>query len=167
LRTREYQDTDRSELLAILRLNVPKYFSKKDVFDFERYLNNRQWDRHFVYLNNDDRVVGCASCWRRSPDTVSLSWMFCEPSQVGPGAIVSEFEAHLAAIARDLCPDADPTFVFNTTPRVARLMSRLGFVITETVRDGYGAGYSKVSLERKWHAPCLIPAIRPPILRAD
>jgi len=150
LRTREYRDTDRSDLLGILRLNVPKYFSEEDVLDFGQYLSNRQWVRNYVYLNDEDRVVGCASCWLKSPDTVGLCWMFFEPSQVGHGAIISELEAYLALVAGDLCPDANPTFVFNTTPRVARLMLRLGFVTTETVQDGYGKGYDKICLKRTW-----------------
>ena len=150
LRTREYHDTDRLHLVRILRLNAPKYFSEGHVLDFEQYLRDGQWDRHYVYLNNDDRVVGCASYWLKSPDTVGLCWMFFEPSQVGRGAIVTEFETYLAVVAGDICPNANPTFVFNTTPRVAKLMLRLGFAVTETVQDGYGKGYDKVCLARKW-----------------
>jgi hypothetical protein len=150
LRTREYRDADRSDLLHVLRLNVPRYFSEKDVLDFEQYLRDRPWHRHYVYLNDEDRIVGCASFWLKRRDIVNLCWMFFEPSQVGHRAIVSEFEAYLATVAGSFCPAANPTFVFNTTPRVARVMLRLGFAATETVKDGYGKGYDKVCLEGKW-----------------
>jgi [ribosomal protein S18]-alanine N-acetyltransferase len=148
LEPRPYSDADRNRLVEILRMNVPKYFSESDVLDFERYLHDRPWARHYVYLNLDCRVVGCASCYAKAPGVVGLCWMFFEPLQVGPSALRRVLEEYFARVARELCPGENAALTLNTTPRTAKFMRRLGFSVIETIKDGYGPGYDKVSMER-------------------
>jgi hypothetical protein len=139
-------------------MNVPKYFGAGDVLDFERYLHDQQWARHYVYLNSDGRTVGCASCYVKAPAVVGLCWMFFEPFQVGPSALRRMLEEYLSRVARELCRDGDVTFTLNTTPRTAKFMRRLGFATVATIKDGYSPGYDKVSMERVGNAQT-----RPPI----
>jgi [ribosomal protein S18]-alanine N-acetyltransferase len=146
---RPYSDTDRNRLIEILCLNVPKYFSCGDMLDFERYLHDEPWARHYVYLDSDRRVVGCASCYVKAPGVVGLCWMFFEPLQVGPAALRRMLEEYLARVAEELCPGENATLALNTTSRTAKFMRRLGFSVVETVKDGYGPGYDKVSMERR------------------
>jgi [ribosomal protein S18]-alanine N-acetyltransferase len=149
---RPYTNADRDRLIEILRLNVPKYFSHGDVLDFERYLHDKPWERHYVYLGPNRRVVGCASCYLRTPGVVGLCWMFFEPFQVGPSALRRTLEEYFARVARELCPGEDATLALNTTPRTAKFMRRLGFATIATIKDGYGPGYDKVLMERRAHA---------------
>jgi [ribosomal protein S18]-alanine N-acetyltransferase len=145
---RPYSNADRDRLVEILRMNVPKYFSAGDVFDFERYLREQQWARHCVYLDLDRRVVGCASCHVKAPGVVGLSWMFFEPFQVGPAALRRTLVEYFSRVAREFCPGEDVTLVLNTIPRTAKLMRRFGFSTVETIKDGYSPGYDKVLMER-------------------
>jgi [ribosomal protein S18]-alanine N-acetyltransferase len=146
---RPYADTDRQRLIEVLRTNVPKYFSETDVLDFERYLRDRLWARHYVYLGSDRRVVGCASCYAKSPNVVGLSWMFFECLHVGPSALRRLLGEYFARVAQELCPGEDVTLALNTTPRTAKFMRRLGFSAVATIKNGYGPGYDKVSMERR------------------
>jgi [ribosomal protein S18]-alanine N-acetyltransferase len=149
---RPYTNADRDRLLEILRLNVPKYFSHDDVLDFEQYLHDKPWTKHYVYLNWDRRIVGCASCYARAPGVVGLCWMFFEPFQVGPASLRPMLEEYCARVAGELCPGENATLALNTTPRTARFMRRLGFATIKTIKDGYAPGYDKVLMERRAHA---------------
>jgi [ribosomal protein S18]-alanine N-acetyltransferase len=146
---RHYSDADRSRLVEILCMNVPKYFSTGDVLDFERYLHDRPWARHYVYLGSDRRIVGCASCYAKAPGVIGLSWTFFEPLGIGPSALRRILEEYFARAARELCPDENSTLVLNTTPRTAKFMRRLGFSAIASIKDGYGPGYDKVLMERR------------------
>ena len=146
---RPYSDADQQRLVEILRMNVPKYFCDNDVLDFEQYLHDKMWDRHWVFLDRNRLVIGCASCYWRAPSVVGLSWMFFEPFRVGSRAIRPWMEEYFSIIVHDLCSDGNVTLALNTIPRVAKFMHRFGFNAVETIKDGYGPGYDKVYMERK------------------
>jgi hypothetical protein len=148
--TTEYLDFHRDELVAILRQNVPKYFSDGDVADFQRYLSERKWDGHDVFVDQGDRVVGCASFYWKSRSAIGLSWTFFAPGRIGHRRILPELEKYLTSIFdRVGASHADLMFSLNTTPQVARVLHRIGFVTLEKERDGYGSGYDKVTMERR------------------
>jgi hypothetical protein len=149
INTIEYSDIHKDRLIAILRQNVPKYFSECDIADFQQYLHEKKWDRHDVFVDQDHDVVGCASYYIKSPTVLGLSWMFFAPLRIGHCQILPALEEYLASIrARNRISNSDLKFSLNTTPRVARVLSRIGFVLTETVKSGYGPGYDRVSMER-------------------
>jgi [ribosomal protein S18]-alanine N-acetyltransferase len=146
---RKYRDSDRDALIAILKQNVPRYFAESDIPAFDEYLRKRQWDRCYVYLGATGRVIGCAGVYLKSPEVVGLSYALFEPSTVGSGAIRAELARYLTSATAKLRPSGKPTLVLNTTPRVARLMRRFGFVVTATVPAGYAEGYDMVHMERR------------------
>jgi hypothetical protein len=149
MRTAAYSELYEDDLIAILRLNVPKYFSERDVADFQQYLNERNWNGHDVFVDPDRGIVGCASFYVKSASVVGLAWMFFAPLQLGSRGLLPRLEEYLASVSvRVGASDSDLTFALNTTPRVARLLGRIGFVTIETVKDGYGPGYDKVKMER-------------------
>jgi [ribosomal protein S18]-alanine N-acetyltransferase len=147
---REYQDSDRDALIAIVKRNVPTYFAESDIPAFEEYLRKRQWDRCYVYLSDTGRVIGCGGFFLKSPEVVGLSYVVFEPFQVGSGTLRTELARYLAAASAELCPQGKPTLVLNTTPRVARLMKKFGFVVTATLPAGYAEGYDLVRMERRF-----------------
>jgi hypothetical protein len=148
--TTEYSEDHRDDLVAVLWQNVPKYFSAGDVADFQQYLSERKWDGHYVFVDQADHVVGCASYYRKSASVVGLSWMFFAPGRIGHRRILPELEKYLASIFdRVGASHAELTYSLNTTPQVARVLHRIGFVTLETERDGYGSGYDKVTMERR------------------
>lgn len=146
---REYRDSDRDALVAILQQNVPRYFAEGDITVFENYLCRRQWDRCYVYRSATGRVIGCAGFYLKSPEVVGLSYVVFQPSTVGSGVIRAELTRYLSTAAAELCTHGAPTLVLNTTPRVARFMKRFGFVVTATVPAGYAEGYDLVHMKRE------------------
>jgi hypothetical protein len=147
--TTEYCEKYRDDLVAILRQNVPKYFSDADVADFEKYLSERNWVGHDVFIDTNDGVIGCASYFRRSASVVGLAWMFFAPQRLGSRRLLPGLREYLTSVCdRAGTSDLELTLALNTTPRVAKLMSRLGFVTIGVIKDGYGPGYDKVNMER-------------------
>jgi [ribosomal protein S18]-alanine N-acetyltransferase len=160
MRIRPYADADADRLVEILRMNVPRYFAAGDEESFRQYLRERNWAKHFVYLSDDlpspafgrgargeGQIVGCASCYLKPPTTVGLAWMFFEPGQVGRAAIRPLLDEYLSFVARELRLPPSATLILSTIPRIARFLRRYGFVVRETVKDGYGPGYDKVAME--------------------
>ena len=75
--------------------------------------------------------------------------MFFAPLRLGSRGLLPKLEEYLASVSiRVAASDSELTFALNTTPRVEKLMRRIGFVTIETVKDGYGPGYDKVRMER-------------------
>lgn len=145
----EYSENNRDALIAILRQNVPKYFSESDVDDFQKYLCEKQWDGHDVFMDGKEKIIGCASYYLKSPSVVGLAWMFFSPYQIGHRRILHDLEEYLESIrVRIGVLGSKLTFSLNTTPRVARVLRRIGFVSVKTVKDGYSPGYDRVSMER-------------------
>jgi hypothetical protein len=149
MKTTPYSESYKDDLVAILRQNVPKYFSEQDVADFQKYLSDRNWNGHDVFLDSDRRVVGCASYFVKSPSAVGLAWMFFAPSHIGSRRLLLELEQYIESVCVRVGA-SDLTVALNTTPRVAKLMARIGFAPVKTVKDGYGPGYDKVWMERIW-----------------
>lgn len=148
MKLREYRDEDRDVLVRILKQNVPRYFAEGDVHDFEHYLDEKLWDRHYVYLDDRSDVVGCAGFYRKDEGVIGLAYMFFRPSSVGAEVIRPEFDRYLSRVKAELCPEGDVAFVLNTTPRVSAFLKRFGFVVTDVVEDGYAEGYDMVNMER-------------------
>jgi hypothetical protein len=149
MRMAKYSEIHREDLVAILRQNVPKYFSEGDVADFQKYLHEKKWDGHDVFVDWDHRVIGCASFYKKSPSVIGLSWMFFAQFRIGHHRVLPELEKYLIGIRNRVeVSGSDLTFSLNTTPQVARVLSRIGFVTKETAKDGYGPGYDKVYMER-------------------
>lgn len=149
MRAREYQYEDRLPLVEILKRNIPKYFSEKEISEFEEYLDKEQWDYHHVYLNSEGRVVGCAGFYLKSPGVVGLTWAFFEPGQLGGALARKELERYLSIAAHHICPNGNAMLLLNTTPRVAKLMQRFGFTVTSVEEDGYESGYDRVGMEKR------------------
>jgi hypothetical protein len=149
MRTTEYSKKYRDDLVAILRQNVPKYFSESDVADFKKYLSERNWIEHDVFIDSNDGVIGCASYYRRSASVVGLAWMFFAPQRLGSRRLLPGLKEYLTSVCvRVGLPDSELTLALNTTPRVAKLMSRIGFLTIDVIKNGYGPGYDRVNMER-------------------
>jgi len=149
MRTREYQHRDRFQLIQILKRNIPKYFSDNEIDDFEEYLDKEHWDYHNVYLNSEDRVVGCAGFYLKSPGVIGLTWAFFEPGQLGGASARKVLERYLSTAARQICPNGNAALLLNTTPRVAKLMERFGFKVTSFEEGGYASRYDMVGMEKR------------------
>jgi hypothetical protein len=150
METTEYSEIHRNELVVILCQNVPKYFSERDVADFQKYLDEKNWDGHDVFIDRDQSIIGCGSYYIQSPSVIGLAWTFFAPSRIGHRKLLPALEDYLAGIRfRSGTADSELTFSLNTTPQVSKLLSRLGFSTTETVKDGYGPGYDKVRMEKR------------------
>ena len=57
VKIREYNHTDKNDLIQILRLNTPKYFSSAEEVDFLHYLEN-EIDLYYVLLV-ENKIIGC------------------------------------------------------------------------------------------------------------
>lgn len=80
---REYHPSDKPHLLAILRLNIPKYFSESEFDDLSRYLDDAI-ELYYV-VEADNKIIGAGGINFDDDHTGVISWDYLHPSFHGKG----------------------------------------------------------------------------------
>ena len=81
---REYKASDKNELIAIMKLNVPKYFAENEIEDLKDYLENKI-EKYFV-VEIENKLVGSGGINFVSENmTAMISWDFILPNYQGKG----------------------------------------------------------------------------------
>ncbi len=57
---REYKTKDKNEVINLIKLNTPKYFSVDEEEDLNKYLETER-ELYYVLLYNQ-KIVGCGGC---------------------------------------------------------------------------------------------------------
>ena len=62
---KKYSTSDYDQCVNIFKSNIPEYFAKDELSDFQEYLKNISktkdgWTDSFFILKRDKKIVGCA-----------------------------------------------------------------------------------------------------------
>ncbi len=74
---REYNPDDQTDLIQLLRLNTPEYFSIDEEKDFIHYLDN-EIDFYYV-IELENKIVGCGGINFKDETTGVISWGIIHP----------------------------------------------------------------------------------------
>lgn len=79
---REYQTTDKCEVINLIKLNTPKYFAVEEENDINKYL---EIERELYYvLLYDQKIVGCGGInFADNHTTGKISWDLFHPDYQG------------------------------------------------------------------------------------
>lgn len=81
---RAYNPPDKNELINLIKLNTPQYFSKAEEKDLSNYLDDEIED-YFVY-EEDGAIIGCGGINYEDGDkTAVISWDIIHPDYQGKG----------------------------------------------------------------------------------
>src|SRR5690554_2947306 len=75
IKIREYNIKDKSKLIEILRLNIPKYFHESEIEDFSSYLENKI-EKYFVSELNGEIVGSGGVNFEDNYKIGRISWDF-------------------------------------------------------------------------------------------
>ena len=81
---RAAQKQDFKFLSKIFSLNVPKYFDKKELYDFKKYFNSKNLESYFI-IESQGKVLGGGGYAYENMKTARICWLFIDPNYHGFG----------------------------------------------------------------------------------
>ena len=81
---RTAQKQDFKFLSKIFSLNIPKYFDKKELYDFKKYFNSKNLESYFI-IESQGKVVGGGGYAYENMKTARICWLFIDPNYHGFG----------------------------------------------------------------------------------
>jgi [ribosomal protein S18]-alanine N-acetyltransferase len=141
---RAYHPSDKNQLLALLNLNIPRFFDPAEAADFAEYLENHRED-YFVVVQ-DGVLVGCGGInYFLHESTARLSWDIIHPGYQGKG-IGRELTLHRINAIRN--KPAIKTIMVRTTQWVYPFYEKMGFELEKTEKDFWAQGLDLYLMKR-------------------
>ncbi|HLV46346.1 MAG TPA: GNAT family N-acetyltransferase [Flavobacterium sp.] len=137
VKIRTYKPSDKSKLMAILRMNVPKYFAETEIDDFDNYLDN-ETEQYFVIEFNDEIVGSGGINFEYSNKTGKLSWDIINPHFQGKG-LGTNLLKHRVDLLKAI--SEIEKIVVRTSQVAFRFYEKNGFVLQETQKDYWAKGF--------------------------
>jgi [ribosomal protein S18]-alanine N-acetyltransferase len=140
---REYDMKDKPAVMALFRLNAPKYFSPEEEKDLDQYLDNEI--EHYFVVELCDEIVGCGGInFSEDNAAAKISWDIFHPDHQGKGlgSMLLMFRI------RQLKEAGHVKLISVRTSQLAyRFYARNGFKLVEVIRDHWAEGYDMYRME--------------------
>jgi [ribosomal protein S18]-alanine N-acetyltransferase len=134
---RPYTRSDKPALIALLKLNIPKYFAEAEEADFVEYLEQHLED-YFV-VEEAGVIVGAGGInYFPNEKLARLSWDVVHPSYQGKGIGRGLTQHRINHIK------ANPgisLIVVRTTQLVYPFYQKIGFTLIKTEKDYWAEGF--------------------------
>lgn len=132
---REYFETDKNEVLSLLRENTPRYFAIEEELEFIEYLENRRELYYVVQLEN--KIVGCGGI-NFDKNIGKISWDMISPSVQGLGLGSALLKYRIQKIKENKLIDE---IIVRTSQHTFQFYEKQGFTLTEKVNDYWAVGF--------------------------
>lgn len=144
---RPYTPRDREACLALLRSNVPEHFSPREEAELDAFLSALPGP-YFVIENEAGELWACGGVATEpsDPRSAALCWGIVRRDQQNRGLGRALTLHRLQAAPRGV-----ERVRIDTSQKVQGFYERLGFVVTEVQRNGFGPGLDRVRMERPLH----------------
>lgn len=140
---REYNPEDFDHLMNLLQLNTPEYFAPEEEADFIEYLSDKR-DLYFV-AEEDNKIMGCGGLNRSDEGkTVFISWDIIHPEHQKKG-IGNKLTRHRFEVVKTI-PGIEK-IVVRTSQYTFKFYKKMGFTLTETVKDYWATGFDLYYME--------------------
>lgn len=142
---RPYTIADKTTLLELLTLNVPKYFAEEEIEDFRLYLEHKV-ELYYV-AQRKNQIVGAGGInFEENRSIAKISWDFIHPEYHKAG-IGTRLLAHRLAVLQTM--DDVKTILVRTSQLAYSFYQKNGFVLLETVKDYWAEGFDLYRMEYK------------------
>ena len=132
---REYSETDKSEVLILLRQNTPRYFAVEEELEFIEYIENRRGLYYVVQL--EDKIVGCGGI-NFDKNIGKISWDMISPSVQGLGLGSALLKHRIQKIKENKLIDE---IIVRTSQHTFQFYEKQGFELIEMVKDYWALGF--------------------------
>jgi ribosomal protein S18 acetylase RimI-like enzyme len=142
VKIREYNHTDKNDLIQILRINTPKYFSSAEEIDFINYLEN-EIDVYYVLLVGN-KIIGCGGINTKNEMEGIISWGIIHPDFQGFSFGTLLLQHRITAL-RELknCK----TIHVRTSQLVFKFYEKNGFKLMKIVENYWAQGFHLYEME--------------------
>jgi ribosomal-protein-alanine N-acetyltransferase len=142
LTIREYKSNDKNEVLAILKLNVPKYFAESEIEDLEDYLKYKI-EKYFV-ATIGDLIIGAGGInFDDNNKTAKISWDFIDVKFKGKGIGQSLLKYRIDFIQSNY---VSATIKVRTSQLAYKFYEKNGFTLKKIEKDYWATGFDLYSM---------------------
>jgi len=141
---RSYLSSDKSRLLQLLSLNVPKYFDAEEVNDLDKYLDD-YGDCYFVMEIDGIIIGGAGYSVVENLNIGHIRWIFLHPEFTN-NRHGKELMAYCETILLDTF--SVHKIIAETSQMAYRFFEKNGFSKVKTKKDYWGAGLDLYYMEK-------------------
>lgn len=143
MKIRQFSNADREQVLLLLRLNTPEYFSPDEQKDLIYYFDFHA-DNYYV-AESDGVIIGSAG-FNLSDDqkTAHLSWDIVHPDAQGKG-LGSELTIFRIQRIKEI--GSVQTLAVRTSQLAYKFYEKFGLILRETAKDYWAEGFDLYQMD--------------------
>ena len=146
---KKYSTSDYDQCVNIFKSNIPEYFAKDELSDFQDYIKNISktkdgWTDSFYILKRDKKLVGCAGLGlNKSKKIATLSLVMVDKNyhRNGIGTQLTNYRLNLLQSYK-----LDLKIRLDTSQHSYLFYEKFGFKIEDIEKDGYEKGMHKYNM---------------------
>ena len=142
---RKYSHKDKSKVIDLLKLNIPKYFDYSEKSEYENYLENEVED-YFV-VEEDAKIIGAGGINYFAKERIArISWDIISPNSQGKGVGKELTEYRIKYLNEN---PAVEYIVVRTSQLVYRFYEKLGFKLEKIEKDFWAKNFDLYQMKLK------------------
>lgn len=142
---REYEPTDKSAVINLIRLNTPRYFAPEEESDLSRYLDSER-ELYYVLLFNE-KIVGCGGInFADHKTTGRISWDIFHPQYQGKSLGTQLLKYRIGKLKSF---GGIQKITVRTSQVAYKFYERQGFELIEIKKDYWAKGFDMYRMEYK------------------
>lgn len=142
---REYELTDKSAVMNLIRLNTPRYFAPEEEAGLSRYLDSER-ELYYVLLFNE-KIVGCGGInFADHKTTGRISWDIFHPQYQGKSLGTQLLKYRIGKL-KSL--GGVQKITVRTSQVAYKFYEKQGFELIEIKKDYWAKGFDMYRMEYK------------------
>lgn len=142
---KEYKDSDKAEVVYLLKLNTPAYFSTEEEKDLIYYLDN-EIEKYYIIVA-DNQIVGSGGInFENDKATGIISWDILHPKfqKKRIGTLLLKYRIGVLSSIETI-----KTITVRTTQLTYEFYQKNGFELKEVKKDYWAEGFDLYKMEYK------------------
>ncbi|HUH19612.1 GNAT family N-acetyltransferase [Albibacterium sp.] len=142
---KEYKDSDKAEVINLLKMNTPLYFSPEEEKDLVYYLNNEIEKYYVIEVNKE--IIGCGGInFENDKTTGIISWDILHPEfqKKGYGTLLLKYRIGILSSMKTI-----KTITVRTTQLTHEFYQKNGFILKEVEKNYWAVGFDLYKMEYK------------------
>jgi len=142
---RSYKSEDKTKLIDLLKLNIPRYFDEAEENDFIEYLANHA--KNYYVIEENRQIIGSGGInYFAELSQARISWDIIHPDFHGKGIGTKLILFRINQIKKN--PEINLISV-RTTQLVYKFYQKNGFVLEKVVKDYWAKGFDLYKMTLK------------------